>query len=571
MTAITWNPSDKDAHQALSGGNLIATSSAGSGTVNSAVRATQAVSVAVKTYFEITFSSSASAQYFSVGVMNSAAALNANIGATNGINFCNKFNGSTSAIYLNGSGSGTYPALTNGQVLRVAVDRANNKIWFAINANTWSGSAVWMGSGGTTDDPGTGVGGANIASVTGTIFPAISSAWTGDVATLNGGTAGFAYAIPTGFTQLDTPPVTNAQVTQVGLEEWSKANPLAQVTQVALEEWGTVALAVAGVGEADAAAVVTGAGATVTLAVSGVGEADAAAAAAGAGAAIPVAAGRGEADAAAAVTGAGAATIPGVGRVDAAAVVTGAGAAIPTVTGVGEADAAAIVTGAGFAGAIGAGEVDAFADVRGMGAIIAPPNSLPFLPGLGWSVHRRPTFDTIVAPHSSGAEVRLALWQNALWEFELSYDALASNAAYPGVWTNTLQTLMGFYLARGGARGTFLFIDPDFNSMTGQGIGAGDGTTVAFSFVRTFGGQVEPVGWVTNVAAVYLAGAPVTTGWTVSGNTITFASPPANGVVVSADFSYGFVCRFLEDTIDFEEFMDNLWQLKSLKFRQVRL
>ena len=144
-------------------------------------------------------------------------------------------------------------------------------------------------------------------------------------------------------------------------------------------------------------------------------------------------------------------------------------------------------------------------------------------------------------------------------------------AAYPGVWTNTLQTLMGFYLARGGARGTFLFIDPDFNSMTGQGIGAGDGTTVVFSFVRTFGGQVEPVGWVTAVAAVYLAGAPVTSGWTVSGNAITFATPPASGVVVSADFSYGFVCRFLEDTIDFEEFMDNLWQLKSLKFRQVRL
>ena len=41
--------------------------------------------------------------------------------------------------------------------------------------------------------------------------------------------------------------------------------------------------------------------------------------------------------------------------------------------------------------------------------------------------------------------------------------------------------------------------------------------------------------------------------------------------MISADFSYGFMCRFLEDTLDFEEFMDNLWQLKSLKFRQVRL
>jgi uncharacterized protein (TIGR02217 family) len=289
---------------------------------------------------------------------------------------------------------------------------------------------------------------------------------------------------------------------------------------------------------------------------------------------VIIGAGAGEADAAAVVTGAGVAYLPpgvGAGEVDAAATVTGAGATIAVAAGVGEVDAGADVRGVGFVGAIGVGEVDAAAIVTGMGAVIAPPNSLPFLPGLGWSVHRRPTFDTIVAPHASGAEVRLALWQNCLWEFELSYDALASNAAYPGVGTNSLQTLMGFYLARGGTRGTFLFIDPDFNAMTGQGIGSGDGTTVAFPFVRTFGGQVEPVGWVTAVAAVYLAGAPVTSGWTVSGNTITFATPPASGVVISADFSYGFVCRFLEDTIDFEEFMDNLWQLKSLKFRQVRL
>jgi uncharacterized protein (TIGR02217 family) len=287
-----------------------------------------------------------------------------------------------------------------------------------------------------------------------------------------------------------------------------------------------------------------------------------------------IAAGAGEADAAATVTGVGVAFTPpgvGTGEVDAAATVTGTGATIQVAVGTGEADAGADVEGAGFVGAIGVGEADAFADVRGMGAIIAPPNALPFLPGLGWSVHRRPTFDTIVATHPSGSEVRLALWQNCLWEFELSYDALASNDAYPGVWTNTLQTLMGFYLARGGQRGTFLFIDPDFNTMVGQGIGAGDGTTVVFPFVRAFGGQVEPVGWVTAVSAIYLDGAPVTSGWTVSGATITFASAPASGVVISADFSYGFVCRFLEDSIDFEEFMDNLWQLKSLKFRQVRL
>ena len=180
LTGVTWNPSDKDAAQTLSGGNFIATSSAGSGTVNSCVRATQGISPSVKTYFEVTVSGTLG-QYLSIGVMNGSASLAANVGATNGIDFVNKFSGTTSSIYLNGVNTvSVLPVLTSGQVVRVAVDRTANKIWFAINNNTWSGSAVWMGSGATTDDPATGTGGASLSTVTGTIFPATSSAWTGD-------------------------------------------------------------------------------------------------------------------------------------------------------------------------------------------------------------------------------------------------------------------------------------------------------------------------------------------------------------------------------------------------------
>ena len=52
---------------------------------------------------------------------------------------------------------------------------------------------------------------------------------------------------------------------------------------------------------------------------------------------------------------------------------------------------------------------------------------------------------------------------------------------------------------------------------------------------------------------------------------VQLATPPASSALVAATFTYGFVCRFLDDTLDFEEFMFNLWQLKSFKFRQVRL
>lgn len=199
----TWDPANRNASIALSGGNLTATSSAGSGSQNCAARATTAL--VGKLYFEVTFSSSASAQYYSVGVMNGSASLSANIGASNGAAWANKlFTPSFSQIYLNGTGIGTFGLiLANAQVLRVAVDRTANRVWWAINNNTWSGSSVWMGSnGGFNDDPGTGVGGQDISTVTGAIYPAFSSAWTGDVAVLNPGPS-MAYAVPSGFSAID--------------------------------------------------------------------------------------------------------------------------------------------------------------------------------------------------------------------------------------------------------------------------------------------------------------------------------------------------------------------------------
>jgi uncharacterized protein (TIGR02217 family) len=575
MANTTWNPSDL-LNVTLSGGNLVATPT-GQGLVRSVDSLASG-----KFYFEIAMAG-ANAGGCVLGMATAAGNLSTLVltGVASAI-----LNGQ-GTVNVNGTnlGGGLLGPSVSGTPFCIAVDLGAKLIWFRNGA-----SGNWNGSG--TANPATGVGGFSIASLVNPglgLFACCGATGVNVAMTANFGGSAFTGAVPSGFTSGFTsglgPPTStlvtqaavehfiapnpvaqvtqvsvehfiapspSAQVTQVALEEWAAPNPLAQVTQVALEEWASVALYTTvpapGAGEVDAAATVTGAGATLTTA-----------------------AGAGEADAAATVTGAGAIAITGRGEVDAGATVTGAGATIHAVTGTGEVDAGADVEGAGFVGAIGAGEADAFADVRGMGAVIAPPNALPFLPGLGWSVHRRPTFDTIVATHPSGSEVRLALWQNCLWEFELSYDALASNDAYPGVWTNTLQTLMGFYLARGGQRGTFLFIDPDFNTMAGQGIGAGDGTTVVFPFVRAFGGQVEPVGWVTAVSAIYLDGAPVTSGWAIRGNVISFDAAPASGVVISADFSYAFVCRFLEDSIDFEEFMDNLWQLKSLKFRQVRL
>ncbi len=53
-------------------------------------------------------------------------------------------------------------------------------------------------------------------------------------------------------------------------------------------------------------------------------------------------------------------------------------------------------------------------------------------------------------------------------------------------------------------------------------------------------------------------------------NTLTFTTAPGNLVPITASFSYAFNCRFLDDQEDFENIMNGLWQLQSLKFRSVK-
>lgn len=202
------------------------------------------------------------------------------------------------------------------------------------------------------------------------------------------------------------------------------------------------------------------------------------------------------------------------------------------------------------------------------------PPVLPSLPGLAWSRHKKPGFSTRVASHVSGREVRLPLMSYPLYEFETAYTGLASAAAAStaNLGASSLQTLMGFFLQSLGQAGVFLYTDPDDNTVLGQSIGAGDGTTQQFVISRTLGGFSEPVSYVTAVNAVYLNGAaqPSNEWLFTAPNMLAFASPPGAGVAIAADFSFAFQCRFFDDQLDFEEFMSALWKLDSVKFRSIK-
>lgn len=200
----------------------------------------------------------------------------------------------------------------------------------------------------------------------------------------------------------------------------------------------------------------------------------------------------------------------------------------------------------------------------------------PALPGLTWSVTKMPIFQTRIQRAVSGRELRALDYPYPLYQFTLVYNFLRQNLA---AGYNELNTLMGFYEACYGAYGSFLFDDPTDDDGIGQGVGTGDGVTTAFQLVYGKGGSVifvRPVDAVNQLTAVYLNGitqSPSTyscaTGLNSTG-ALSFTTPPSAGLSITADFTYYFRCRFVDDSQTFDNFMYQLWQLKKLNFISVR-
>lgn len=214
------------------------------------------------------------------------------------------------------------------------------------------------------------------------------------------------------------------------------------------------------------------------------------------------------------------------------------------------------------------------------------PNPPPVFPVLrpGFSSHWKPQFASKVETSVSGLEARSAVQAFATWDFELTFEILTDRtqnsvpATYYSV--NELSPIVGLFLVCRGQYGRFYYSCPWDNSRLGQGIGIGDGVTTVFRFQRTIGtgalSFTEYVGGVdrTHSTVVYLNGTPQTEfiDWTISTDnlSVVFTSPPGNGVLITTDFYFFYLCRFLEDIGDFENFLHLLWTLKSLKFRSVK-
>lgn len=192
----------------------------------------------------------------------------------------------------------------------------------------------------------------------------------------------------------------------------------------------------------------------------------------------------------------------------------------------------------------------------------------PTLPGLAWNVTRTPVWSTVVKTSASGREFRSQMYSYPIWRYSMSFEVLRANAAFP-----EMQQLVAFFNSVNGSFDTFLYNDPDDNATLSQGLGTGDGTTKTFQLVRYFGGYTEPVWDVNGAPLVYVNGVlqTLTTHYTISATgLITFVTAPPVGQAVAWTGNFYWRCRFLQDSLEFNQFMRQLWELRQVQFTTVK-
>lgn len=199
----------------------------------------------------------------------------------------------------------------------------------------------------------------------------------------------------------------------------------------------------------------------------------------------------------------------------------------------------------------------------------------PSLPGLSWNRGRTPVWKSTVIEALSGKESRIGHALYPRIKFSLAFEYLNDR---PGV-TSDLKAIAGLFNACRGEFDTFLYNDPDFNSVTAEPFGTGDGTTTAFQLVARYQnsggpGVAELVQNLNGAPLIYKMGVlqTVSTHYTVGPTgIITFTSAPLGGQALTWTGSFYYRCRFLSGQMDLTQFMTYMWQSKAIDFLSVKL
>lgn len=183
----TWNPLDKDSNIVLSNGNLSA-QRAGTGSGWFTLRSTQGKNSG-KWYVEFIFDFQE--VYVAAGISPPGTALNYYLGSSTVANSWGWLDQATQVRYNNGTVASSMAA-TVGDIIGLAIDLDNNKLYYSKN-----GSWAW---GSQAGDPVAGTGGISISSRTTDMYLAGSvSNYNECRLNLNAGQSTFSYSVPEGY------------------------------------------------------------------------------------------------------------------------------------------------------------------------------------------------------------------------------------------------------------------------------------------------------------------------------------------------------------------------------------
>lgn len=208
----------------------------------------------------------------------------------------------------------------------------------------------------------------------------------------------------------------------------------------------------------------------------------------------------------------------------------------------------------------------------------------PVLPQ-GFPVKLKSKFGTIVGTTKSLREMRAPKNTLPIWEFEIVFEELRDQtqnqtpyAPFAG-FTQYMQ-LVQLWLNMYGQANNFAFDAPWDNSRASQQIGVGDGTTTIFPIYSTWGiapnSILQPIGVINTITEVRVSGVLIPSAhYFANRNKLYFQDslgntyPPGAGFPITMTMTYYYLCKFVEDEQDFEEFGKNRWRVPSLKFESV--
>lgn len=196
---------------------------------------------------------------------------------------------------------------------------------------------------------------------------------------------------------------------------------------------------------------------------------------------------------------------------------------------------------------------------------------------IGRGARGGPERRTRVVELASGREERNAVWANSRRRYDVSYGIRRAD---------DLAAVVAFFEARNGRLHGFRFKDwSDYRSCAPSGspsrldqlIGTGTGSATAFQLSKRYSSGsrtwVRPITKpVAGSVLIALGGVAQASGWSVNTTTgiVTFATPPASGVAVTAGFEFDVPVRFDSDTLDVTLEFERLGTIQSILLLEVR-